>query len=363
MKVALLTSAAPEFYQGLSFSEKRFPIGVGYLISVLEQAGHSVEFVDRYLLGANAWPKEKRYDYIGIYSNTPCFEDTNAIIRELHGRGRIMVGGPHTSYCPESIPKEVDFICEGEGERVILDIVGRNGESSLTGQKLRVHTAPRLTSKELDELPSPPFKLFMQLPYELSVQWFSDKPVFNFSTSRGCNQKCSFCAVPQIWGRKVAVMRAERIVEDIEKCIADFGVKGIYFREDNFAVSKARVQRFCDILLRKKIQIKWCCETRVDTVDRKLLSLMARAGCKVLYVGFESGSDKMLKIYNKAITVSQSEKFASAAHAAGVMIAASMIFGHPEETDVDRALSQKFVREIKPKTVWWNRWRQRYETP
>ena len=363
MKVVLLTSAAPEFYQGLSFGEKRFPIGVGYLISVLKQAGHEVEFVDRYLLGSNVWPKEKRYDYIGIYSSTPCFEDTNAIIRELHGRGRIMVGGPHTSYCPESIPSEVDFICEGEGERVILDIVERNGKSSLTGRGLRVHRAPRLTSKELDVLPSPPFDLFSKLPYDLSVPWFSDAPVYNMCTSRGCAFNCSFCDVGKIWGKKVAVMRAERIVEDIEKCITDFGAKGIYFREDNFAVSKARVQRFCDILLRKEVQIKWCAESRVDAVDQELLSLMARAGCKALYVGFESGSNKMLKTYNKAITVSQSRKFASAAHDAGILIAASMIFGHPEETDVDRALSEKLVREIKPKTVWWNRWRKEYSIP
>lgn len=353
MKVLMFTSKEPNFYMGLSCGEKRFPIGVGYLISVLKRAGHEIDFVDRYLLG-DVWNGHKNYDFIGIYSNTPCFQDTKNIIKKMAGKGKLMVGGPHTSIFPKSVPEEVDFICQGEGELAILDIV--EGK-----QKERLVKKDRI--EDLDALPPPPFDLFSRLPYHNRVPWFPESPVFNMCTSRGCSFNCSFCSVGDIWGKRVTMMSAGRIIEDIEKCVKDFGIKGVYFREDNFTISKSRVRKFCELLLRKLVNIKWCCETRVDTVDRDLLLLMSRAGCKALYVGFESGSDKMLKIYNKGTTTEQNRKLADWTKEASIDIAASMIFGHPQETDEDRAMSEKFLRDIKPKTIWMNRYRSAYELP
>lgn len=355
MKILFVTSKAPEFYQGMFFGEKRFPIGIGYLISVLKQAGHEVDLLDRYLLG-DVWNGNKKYDLVGIYSSTPCFEDTKNIINKFLGKAKLMIGGPHTSLYLDSIPESVDVICQCEGEKCVLDVVEGNIDKS-------VIRYPRMTSKELDSLPSPPFDLFMKLPYTLSVPWFKETPVFNFNSSRGCSYNCSFCSVREIWGKKVALMSPERIIEDIEKCIKDFGMKGVYFREDNFTISKARVRKFCELLLRKDLEIKWICESRCDTVDERLVVLMSRAGCKAMYVGFESGSDKMLKIYNKGITVDDSRRFAAWAHKAGIAVVASMIFNHPEETDVDRTLSREFLQDIKPETAWMNRWREKYLIP
>lgn len=354
MKVLLLTSREPAFYMGMSFREKRFPIGVGYLISVLKNAGHEVTFVDRYLLG-DEWNGHKQYDFIGIHSSTPCFEDTRNIIRRMCGRKeKLIIGGPHTSCFPESIPAEVDFICQGEGEVAILDIVeGRAKERMVSRERI----------KDLDSLPMPSFATLSKLPYQRDVPWFSDQPVFNFCTSRGCRFNCSFCSVREIWGKEVTMMSAERIIDDVKACIKQFGIKGIYFREDNFTLSRKRVTEFCELLLKERIKIKWCCETRSDLADKDLLLLMSKAGCKAMYVGFESGSDKMLEIYKKGITVAQNRKFASWAKEAGINIAASIIFGHPQETDLDRRLTEKFLNDIQPKTIWMNRFRDEYIVP
>ena len=204
--ILLIVSGEPkENPQKLAFAEKRFPIGVGYLISVLRKAGYRVSFLDRYLLG-NVWPKNWRYDLIGIYSSTPTFPDTLRIIEKIPKGIPIAVGGPHTSFSPKSFPDRVNWIIQGEGERAILDVV-----SGTLPKGIWKYTR----IKNLDELPTPAFDVFDPLPYLKTVNWFPGK-VFNFATGRGCPFSCSFCWVRKIWGHKVTLMSAERIIEDIQ---------------------------------------------------------------------------------------------------------------------------------------------------
>ena len=352
MKILMIISGEPKQNpQGLALTEKRFPIGVGYLISVLRQNGHNVDFLDRYLLG-NVWPKNWNYGLVSIYSSTITFPDTLRIIKKVPKEVPIAIGGPHTSFDPATIPKRVKWICQGEGERFIIDLA----EGRLNGH---LHKYPRI--ENLDSLPTPAFDIFVKLPYLTSVPWFRGK-IFNFCTSRGCPYNCSFCFVRKIWGHKVTLMSSDRIVADMLKVKRDFGAQGIYFREDNFTINKARVKRFCELLLIRGIKIPWTCESRAD-IDLGLLPLMRRAGLKAVYVGIESGSQKMLNIYNKQLTVGQIGNFLTACNKNGIQVAASVIINHPKETDNDRKMTRDLLRKYKPSIVWTNPWRQDYVIP
>ena len=290
MNILFTTSAAPS-QSPFSTTEKRPPLGIGFLISVLQNAGHKVFFIDNFLQPSNfletGYIQKNKIDYVGISASTICFRDTLRMLYKLEylrqtkqWYGKIIVGGPHTSVALETLPDFVDYVVQGEGEKVIVDIV--EGEV-----KERVIRYPRISN--LDNLPMPAWDYFASLPYDWGVPWFPDQPVFTMSTSRGCPFSCSFCAVHSIWGNRYIHFSAERIVSDIEYLIEHFKIKGIYFREDNFTFNRKRLTNFCDLLLTKGINVFWACETRVDTLDKELVKLMYQAGARGFYIGVEKG--------------------------------------------------------------------------
>jgi radical SAM superfamily enzyme YgiQ (UPF0313 family) len=352
--VLLVTSAAP-LMAPVYTSEKRPPLGIGFLISVLRKAGHNVFFIDNYLKASNFLETDylvrNRIDFLGIYANTICYRDTKRMFCEAQRmrdkkiwNGKIIVGGPHTAVGLETIPNFVDHVVIGEGERAILDIVEGNPDRVLIKERIR----------DLDELPFPSYEDFIKLPYDFTTEWFPGKPVFTMNTSRGCPFKCAFCSVYSVWGREHRCFSADRIIEEIKYLVSSHTAKGIYFREDNFTVNRRRVTDFCEQLIRQKINIKWVCETRVDTLDYDLIKLMYDAGCRTFYIGVESGSQRLLNFMEKGITIEQVEAVFRWCHKIGIKTAASFIIGAPTETTEERKMTIELAKRIKPTVSWFN---------
>jgi O-antigen biosynthesis protein len=353
--VLLTTSAAPS-QTPFSTTEKRPPIGIGFLISVLREAGHKVFFIDNYLSPSNFletdYLQKNKIDFVGIYANTICYRDTRRMLHRLEyhrqtgqWRGKIIVGGPHASVALDTIPSFVDYVVQGEGEQAILDIVeGRVTE--------RVVKCGRI--QNLDDLPMPAWDYFIHQPYHWGGDWFPGTPVFTMNTSRGCPFHCTFCSVGSIWGRKYTCFSAERVVADIEYLIQTYDAQGIYFREDNFTVNRKRTEQFCHLLLDKDIKIAWACETRVDSLDRDLVALMRRAGLVAVYFGVESGSQAVLDLLGKGITLEQTRSAFRWCQELGVKTAASVIVGTPGETPQDLQQTLALLEEIKPTVTWYN---------
>ena len=354
-RILLTTSSAP-VQSPFSTGEKRPPIGIGFLISVLRDAGHKVFFIDNYLQPNNFLETDylQRYqiDYVGIYANTICFRDTLRMLYKLeHLRkmrrwnGKIIIGGPHTTVACHTIPDFVDYIVQGEGEQAIVDIVNGNVTQ-------RIVSYPRI--ENLDVLPMPAWDYFAKLPYNWSMPWFNQGPVFTMNTSRGCPFNCTFCSVQSIWGRKYTYFSAERIVADIQYLIETYGIKGIYFREDNFTLNRERLKRFCALLIEKNLHIQWACESRVSTLDREILELMVRAGLCGFYFGVESGSQRILDMLQKGIKVQQIKDAFKLCHEFNVKAAASVIVGVPDEKESDLCQTNDLLRQINPTVVWPN---------
>jgi len=347
MSIAFFTSAPPKQAMGMNFSEKRFPLGIGFLLSVLKQNGYEVDFHDRYLYEDYSFP-EKEYEWVMIYSNTPCFEDTLRIINHYKGKAKIIVGGPHTSIYPETLA-DADYIVQGEGEEAMLYILKGDAKQYLLPTRI----------SNLDSLPMPDYETFSKMPYTTEVKWTDKKPIYNYISSRGCPYRCTFCDTKRIWGRKYTFHSAERVISDIKYLIKTYGVQGIYFREDNFTCNRTRLIELCKGL--KELNIVWLCETRVNSVDEEIVKLMAEAGCIMWYVGFESGSQHMLDVYQKDTTIEQGLKAAELAHKYGIKFAGSFIEHHPEETPEDRKLTSQFKSQIKADTVWVNKYRPSFD--
>ncbi len=355
MNILLTTSAAPA-QAPFSTTEKRPPLGIGFLISVLRKNGHSVFFIDNYLKPYdfinNGYLQNNHIDLVGIYANTICFRDTlrmcwnlEYLRREKKWRGKIVIGGPHTTVAPETIPHFVDHIIQGEGEKAILDIVEG---------KVQTRTVRSSRIKQLDTLPMPAWDYFVKLPYHWHVDWFPQQPVFTMNTSRGCPFNCSFCSVGSIWGKTYTYFSAERIIEEIKSLKKDYGAAGIYFREDNFTINRKRLIRFCELMLSENINIPWACESRVNSLDKEIVKLMARAGVCGFYFGVESGSQKVLDDLHKDITVDQIINAFNLSKKYGIKTAASIIVGTPTETENDIDKTFELVKLIKPTVTWYN---------
>jgi radical SAM superfamily enzyme YgiQ (UPF0313 family) len=355
MNILFTTSAAP-VKSPFFTNEKRPPLGVGSLISLVRNEGHNVFFIDNYLNPSNfieeGYLQKNDIDIVGIHANTICYRDTLKMfssIDELRRKGlwngKIVVGGPHTSVASDTIPEFVDHVVQGEGERAVLQIVNSGVKERIIKQE-RVH--------DLDSLPFQPWDIFNSLPYDYSCQWFEIRPVFTMNTSRGCPFNCTFCSVGSIWGKQYICFSAERIIAEVEYLVKEYGAKGIYFREDNFTLSSKRTEEFCERLIKKHINISWACETRVDNLSKELVELMSAAGCKAFYFGVESGSPKILGMIKKQITIEQIERAINLCKRYGVKSYCSLITGLPGENYEDYLMSMKLMEKLKPHAYVFN---------
>lgn len=355
MNVLLTTSAAPD-QTPFSTTEKRPPIGIGYLISVLRNAGHKVFFIDNYLQPSDfletSYLQNNNIDIIGIYTNTICFRDTLRMVyciedlrQSRQWNGKVVVGGPHASVAPETIPDFIDHIVIGEGEYALLDIVDG---------KIKERIVKYSPIADLDQLPMPAWDYFADLPYDWSGNWLPQGPVFTMNTSRGCPFDCSFCSVGSIWGKRYTYLSAERIVADIKYLITNHGAKGIYFREDNFTLNKKRLRKFCNLMIENNLAIPWVCESRASSLTRNTVELMARAGAKGAYIGVESGSQRLLDFMHKRIKIEDVRRAFRLCKEFGINTAASIIVGVPTETENDLDMTKNLLNEITPTVTWFN---------
>ncbi|MBM3248754.1 MAG: B12-binding domain-containing radical SAM protein [Candidatus Omnitrophica bacterium] len=352
MNILFVTSAAPKV-SPFFMSEKRPPLGLGTLISVTRNAGHRVFFIDNFLKPSNfieeGFIQKNNIDFVAISVNTACYHESLRMfgaIEKLRRKGSIkakmIVGGPHTAVALNTIPEFVDYIVQGEGEEAILDII--NGKT-----KERVLKKPRI--KDLDSLPFLPWDIFSKLPYNYICPWIEEdvEPVFTMNTSRGCPLSCAFCSVSSIWGKDYTYFSAERIVSEIEYLIKNYGAKGVFFREDNFTLNSKRTIEFCEQLIKKNIDIYWGCETRVDSLcDEQLVKLMRQSGCRSVYLGVESGSQRILDFLSKNISLEQIEKGINLCKENDINVYCSLIVGVPGETYEDYLLTKRMMEKLKP---------------
>ena len=330
--------------------ERRLPSGLGLLSSMLKQNGHEVLLFDRFIDEDDWMESVEDIDFVGVHTTTPCFDDAIYIVDRLEWegfKGRIAFGGPHASLYPETAPERVDYVVRGEGEYVINDLVEGLFPSGT------VIDCPRIS--DLDELPLVDYSLFFEKSrgYDLSAPFFPEKPVFNLSTSRSCPYSCTFCATRRIWGLLWRSYSPQKTVDEILFLKEKYSIGGIYFREDLFTANRKRVMDFCRLMRERDVNVPWACETRAqEACDAEMVVDMARSGCRGFYIGAESGSQRMLDLYNKEATVEHTIRACSIAKQNGIKVAMTIIVGDPSATFRDRFETWKMVRRCNPEVLY-----------
>ncbi|GAH48998.1 unnamed protein product, partial [marine sediment metagenome] len=163
-----------------------------------------------------------------------------------------------------------------------------------------------------------------------------------------------FCSNNVVFGRKYRFRSSESIVNEIELLINEYNAKGIYFREDLFTVNEKRVMALCDEIRKRGLDFDWECESRVDTINEEMLTAMKGSGCKLIWFGVESGSQRILDDLNKQITLSQIREAYRLCQRVGIKAGASFMIGVPGETIDDIQNTIALAEELKPEFAWFN---------
>jgi len=371
--ILLMTTAPPE--NGAWCHGKRLPpIGLMYVASALEKAGFEVQMFDNYLMNKPIGEVKQLIarlnpQIVGITCGSAtyarCIETVKAI-KETLPNCRIVVGGWHASYVPDSLlaTPEIDYVVIGEGERAITQLA----TSITNGNEPAAATIPGVACKRqgknimnppkfienLDEIPYPARHLLPLELYDRTVEFLNAKPADIMSISRGCVFNCGFCETRKLWGNICRAFSPQRVIGEIQDLTIKYGTKGIYFINDNFTLRKKETIELCNQIIQKKLDLEWGCDTRVDLVDQELLEVMRKAGCKTIWFGVESGSQKILQRIGRNTTLEQIEDAFRLCRKNDIQVACSFMLGLPDETIKDMEVSLKFAKKLDPDWCQFN---------
>lgn len=263
-------------------------------------------------------------------------------IKEKKSNIKILFGGPHASLTAKKSMERfewIDYIGIGEGEKNILQIVDtilNNGcFENIKGFSYRDKKSVKCNFEQnlinnLDELPLLDFSF-------LDMKALDAIPV---EIGRGCPFGCTYCSTKTFWKRKFRIKSPERIMEELKIAVNDYGIKKFMFTHDIFTANKNQVIAICNKIIEENLKIQWSCHSRIDTLDKEILEKLARAGCKGIFFGVETGSQRMQKMINKNLKLDKVYEVMDLLKKYNMQIIASFIYGFPEETvnDVRKTL-------------------------
>ncbi len=295
-----------------------------------------------------------RFEVIGfsVYStnwHTTCFASSH--IKKLSPRIKIIAGGPaFFSIDPkEMIRKRLfDAVVMGEGEKSIVELLatwGKNDpEADIPGVMTRNQKGDLIIGKEqtptsLDKLPMPNFDYF-----DLKEYSSNQLPIM---MSRGCISNCAFCDERTLW-KKFRMMSATGIVNQFKALSRRYPSKTFVANDSLLNSNHEKLEQVADLILKQRLNVSWGGSFRSDKkLNRDLLYKLKESGCHFMVVGFESGSNKVLKLMNKGITVEIVSQNIKDAHDAGITVIINVIVGFPGEEKEDFEATVDFIHKHK----------------
>jgi radical SAM superfamily enzyme YgiQ (UPF0313 family) len=341
---------------------------LAYVAAVLEKNGHQVEVYDNYLLErpieeVKSEIKKLSPEIVGLTCNSLSYGrvvEMAKAVKEACPASRVVVGGPHASYMPQTLldHPEVDFVVVGEGEQAMLQLVSSIKKSEEASSSARiagvackingaiVKTPPHFIG-DLDTVPFPARHLLPMRMYVRELSYLSVKPVDTMSVHRGCPYRCVYCETRELWGSACRAFSPQRVIDEIRHMTESYGTRGIYFVGDNFTINKKRTIEICRLIKSNGLDVRWTCETRADLLNKELLSELKSAGCETMFFGVESGSPRIQQKLNKGIDLQDVVKAFELCRQTGIQTVTSFMVGIPGETVDDMNLSFEFSRRLK----------------
>ncbi|MDI6735993.1 MAG: radical SAM protein [bacterium] len=388
MRVLLIN---PPYRRFMRISEDMFPLGLGYIGTMLSEKNHFVRIYnadfDRDIEpfsysyeysfshqhnivealnndGHYIWKEVREKielfspDIVGITVMTNKYAVSlkiAKIIKKINKGIKVIVGGHHPTLFHDEflINKNIDFVVRGEGEETFLELIkelesNKNQFTEVDGLSFRqhnniIHNRNRKLILNLDSLPYPNRELL------LDKEDYFPKLNFEIITARGCPFSCAYCGAFNMWGRKIRFRSVQNIIGEMLILCRKYNIDQFLFWDDSFTMDKKRIVEFCNKLRNiSDYCLKWSCITRLDLIDEELLQQMRESGCRNIYLGVESGSEEMLKLIKKGITKEKIREKSVLMKSSGIKYSTFFMMGLPGETKEQILETYNFMKEIGP---------------
>ena len=349
------------------------PLGTLYAAAYLRARGYAVGLFDAMLAASEAeWaaaldqhrPRyailfEDNFNYLSKMCLLRMREAAFTMIAMAKARGStvILCGADATDHAGKYLAAGADYVLLGEGEETLGELVDRL-EGRTTGSLDDIlglvwpqgRTPRRPDIRHLDALPFPAWDL-VDIPRYKAI-WLPRHGYYsmNMVTTRGCPYHCNWCAKP-IWGQRYNSRSPENVAAEMQWLKEQFAPDHIWFADDILGLKPGWLARFTDLLRESNAVIPFKCLTRADLVTEAVAQALATAGCETVWLGAESGSQKILDAMDKGDQVSDIYTAAARLRAAGIRVCFFLQFGYPGETWDDIQATLKMVRECLPDDI------------
>ncbi|MDL1909489.1 radical SAM protein [Chloroflexi bacterium CFX6] len=358
------------------------PLGTLYAASWLRRHGYQVALFDAMLAESEGeWGSaldEHKPQYAVIYEDNFNYLSKMCLLRmraaafemiqmaKARGCTVVLCGADVTDHYDKYLEQGADYCVMGEGEETLLElldqlsgrreaglesILGLAWKSSVNSDQWSVSRNPRRPDiTDLDKLPFPAWDLIDIERYRKI--WLSRHGYFsmNMATTRGCPYRCNWCAKP-IWGQRYNSRSPENVVAEMKWLKESFAPDHIWFADDILGLKPNWIERFASLLHEADAIIPFKCLQRADLVNERTASALAKAGCRTVWIGAESGSQKILDAMEKGDKVEDIYRAAGLLKMNGIEVGFFLQFGYPGETWDDVQKTLKMVRECAPDDI------------
>ncbi|MFZ5955051.1 MAG: B12-binding domain-containing radical SAM protein [Nanoarchaeota archaeon] len=295
---------------------------------------------------------------VGINILTNFARDSYKLISKIKPDSKMIIaGGPHCTICPEEVlEKGADIVFIGEAEnsfeRFLDAFIANKSIKNIKGiaykEKNKMIKNKLPEPLDLNTLPIPDRDIHKKEDY-VKVK----EEINNFGavlTSRGCTGQCSFC-FHSLFGKCFRFRSSDLVIKEIEELNKKYGVNFIDFVDDAFTANRKRLMEICDLIIAKKIHIKWCCASRVEFLNKEVLMKMKEAGCEMVSLGMESNIPETLiktkKTSNPQWYIQQTENVLIWCKETGIRAGINTLTGFPWEKAEDIKKMHIFIKKIK----------------
>ncbi|TND09032.1 MAG: radical SAM protein [Bacteroidetes bacterium] len=353
------------------------PLGTIFAASFLREAGHEVFLFDTMFeqdeRGLPAQLDKYRPDVFVIYDDgfnyltKMCLTNMREAafrmqeIAKQKGCTVIVSSSDSTDHFEKYLDHGADAVIKGEAEITLLEIISlpaekKNDFSSIAGIAFRqngqtVQTPKRQVMKDLDALPLPAWDLVDIKPYRERWMRSSGELALNMATTRGCPYKCNWCAKP-IYGNRYNSRSPENVIQELKLLREKFQVSKIWFSDDIFGLKPGWVNHFADLVEKEQISFRYKIQSRADLlIQENYVADLARSGCETVWLGAESGSQRILDAMDKGTTVEQIYEAVRLLKKHGIRTALFLQFGYLGETIEDIHKTIGMLNDLLPDDI------------